>query len=47
MMKKGGGGKANWGRDGDYYDESEFPINEPFEDPAIGAEIIDNTKLRV
>ena len=46
-MKKGGGGKANWGREGDYHDEAGFPLNEPFEDPAVGAEIIDNAKLRV
>lgn len=44
--KKGGGGKANWGREVDFYD-SEIPVNEPFEDPALGANTVDHSKIRV
>ena len=31
--KKSGGGKANWGRSEDFYDDEEYPLNQPFEDP--------------
>lgn len=31
--KKGGGGKANWGRDADLFDETDIPLYEPFVDP--------------
>lgn len=46
-FKKSGGGKANWGREQDFYDETEIPINEPFNDPAYTPNFVDNTKLRV
>ncbi|PJF19389.1 hypothetical protein PSACC_00797 [Paramicrosporidium saccamoebae] len=46
-FKKSGGGKGNWGRQEDYYDESEIPINQPFQDPELGRVHVDNSKIRV
>ena len=46
-MKKGGGGRANWGRPEDFYDDTEIPLYTPFEDPELEAESEDNSKVRV
>lgn len=46
-MKKSGGGKGNWGKDADYYDDEEIPISVPFDDPAFEPAAVDNTKIRV
>ena len=45
-LKKGGGGKANWGRELDFYDEA-IPVNEPFQDPMLEPNTVDLNKIRV
>lgn len=46
-VKKQGGGKANWGREGDFYDPVDIPINEPFADPGDHMGHDDYNKIRV